>query len=573
MDGIGQQQVLHVAILFHPGIFKEDLVAGQRWRAGTGCFSLRDEGFLRQSFREGVERGGLVGLQGLECLANLRPGRTFRHPLPHPRGAVVEAVVESSVELENHDLAVDQFVRDFVFENLVTKAGHENDLKNNVFVARKERQIVFTGGLNLSHDLSFSRPSRHSPCFFMNLAKRDERRRTLFLSYLYPSFFGSGSQIRAAALVRMLAEREDVHLLVVYPHTRNRGTRDVELERLCRKVEFMPFQGNSAGGDLGPQSVGEAGSEPRVVPEAELIGAIRRFYDENELNSLFVFRLESCFLLKGHLDSFPRRFLDLDESAWRRINMLDRIKTISSASTPEVSDRRLQMALRMMEREMVPRFQKIFVSSETEQAEVGRLTGLAHIHVLPNIFPHRPSLPPPPASQVREIFFVGLFSHFPNLDAVLYFHREIFPLIQKKLAAPVIFRVVGSPCSNPLLEIGRDSNVRLMGYQADLEPFYASASVAVVPLRAGAGTRIKILEAFAHGRPVVSTTIGAAGLAVTHGADILLADEPEAFAQACVQILESPALAARLVENGARLHRERYSPEILQRCYDEVVGG
>jgi glycosyltransferase involved in cell wall biosynthesis len=406
-----------------------------------------------------------------------------------------------------------------------------------------------------------------------NLAERDGRQRTLFLSNLYPSFFGTGSQIRAAALVRMLAEREDVHLLVVYPHEKNRGTRDVELESLCRKVEFIPFRMGGVSAEPASAPAGAVESGPRVLPQAELNGAIRRFYDEHGLNSLFVFRLESCFFLKGHLDSFPRRFLDLDESAWRRIDMLDRIKTISSASTPETSDRRLQVALRMMEREMIPRFQKIFVSSETEKAEVGRLSDFAPIHVLPNIFSHRPSLPPPPASQVREIFFVGLFSHFPNVDAVLYFHREIFPLIQKKLAAPVIFRVVGSPCSGPLLEIGRDPNVRLMGYQADLEPFYASASVAVVPLRAGAGTRIKILEAFVYGRPVVSTTIGATGLAVTHGADILLADEPEAFAEACVQILESPALAARLVENGARLHRERYSPEILQRRYDEVVRG
>lgn len=410
-----------------------------------------------------------------------------------------------------------------------------------------------------------------SATLFTVMTNRPEcgvRRRTLFLSYLYPSFLGTGSQIRAAALVRMLAAREDVHVLVVHPHENTPGPRDIEMEGLCRKMEFVPLLSDEGAADSAPRD-GE--SAPRAIEKSKLIGPIQRFYEENRLDSLFVYRLESCFLLKGRLDLFPRRYLDLDELASRRINMLDQLKAISIATTPEPTDRRLQLAIRMMEREIIPRFEKTFASSEVEVAEARRLAGNAQVHVLPNIFPGRSIQHQTPVSQPREILFVGSFAHFPNVDAVLYFHRAIFPLILQKLSAPVIFRVVGSSSSELLLEMGRDPQVRFMGYQESLDPYYARASLAVVPLRAGAGTRIKILEAFVHGRPVVSTTIGAAGLAVTHGENILLADTPEDFAQACVQVLENPSHAARLVQGGKSLHRERYSAETLLRLYDKAM--
>jgi len=393
----------------------------------------------------------------------------------------------------------------------------------------------------------------------MRPMENPERRRTLFLTYLYPSFFGTGAQIRSAALVRMLAAREDVHLLVIQPRENNPAVRDAELDNLCKKIEFIPLTPAGEPGGLAPE-------------KPQLIGPIRRFYEENQLNSLFVFRIESCFFLTGGvLNTFPRRYLDLDELTSRRINMLEQLKSISGATTTEPADRRLQMVIRMMEKDFIPRFQKTFVSSEVEAAEARRLTGFEHVHVLPNIYPRRQLLPPSPASTPREILFVGTFSHFPNVDAVLYFHRAILPLIRRRLAEEVVFRVVGSPRPESIGELAQDPAVQLMGYQKDLEPHYARASLAVAPLRAGAGTRIKILEAFSYGRPVVSTSISAAGLDVVDGENILLADAPEDFALACVKILESPGLAARLVANGRRLHEEHYSAGTLLRLYDDAM--
>ena len=133
------------------------------------------------------------------------------------------------------------------------------------------------------------------------------------------------------------------------------------------------------------------------------------------------------------------------------------------------------------------------------------------------------------------------------------------------------FESLGAGHMDALECVKHQRGVELMGYQQDLAPFYTAAAVVAVPLRAGTGTRLKILEAFVHGRAVVSTSIGAEGLEVTDRKNILLADDPAAFAQACIEIIDQPKLAEEICEGATRLHREHYSEEALLRCYAKIT--
>ena len=105
--------------------------------------------------------------------------------------------------------------------------------------------------------------------------------------------------------------------------------------------------------------------------------------------------------------------------------------------------------------------------------------------------------------------------------------------------------------------------MRVHGYVPDLDPFLASASVSIVPLRVGGGTRLKILNALAHGIPTVSTTIGAEGLDLEDGRDLLLADDPETFAHQVAVLLSDEDQRARLRANGRRSVESRYSWQAL----------
>jgi glycosyltransferase involved in cell wall biosynthesis len=229
------------------------------------------------------------------------------------------------------------------------------------------------------------------------------------------------------------------------------------------------------------------------------------------------------------------------------------------------------VANQVLEKTLVHRFDHVFVASETEAREVRRHTAFQHPSVLPNIRPLKWAPMPPPVAGPREILFVGVLSYSPNQDGVLWFCREVLPLLQQKPCDSVLFRIVGFGDTSGLDPIRDLRGVDLSGYQADLAPFYARAAMAVVPLRAGSGTRLKILEAFAYGRPVVSTTIGAEGLAVTHLQDILLADTAETFAQACRSLIDQPDLVSRITHSASRLCRELYSEEALLRAYDKVM--
>lgn len=167
----------------------------------------------------------------------------------------------------------------------------------------------------------------------------------------------------------------------------------------------------------------------------------------------------------------------------------------------------------------------------------------------------------PPAAEAEEpdVVFVGSMDWLPNQDAVAWFVDKVLPLVRRE--APARFVVVGRrpPASIRRLDDGR--TVLVTGTVEDVRPFVGSAQVVVVPIRIGGGTRIKIFEAMAMERAVVSTTVGAEGLPVTHGRDILLADDAAAFAGHVVRLLGNRDERVQLGEAGRRLVQERHSWE------------
>lgn len=165
---------------------------------------------------------------------------------------------------------------------------------------------------------------------------------------------------------------------------------------------------------------------------------------------------------------------------------------------------------------------------------------------------------PAGSGQPSELLFLGSLDWFPNRDAVQYMIEEILPVIRS--AQPdVILRIVGRrPPADFIRKFEEVEGVRILGEVEDVRPHLERAGIVVVPLRIGGGSRIKILESLAMGKAVISTRVGAEGLAVEHGRDICLADTPKEFAQ-CVQQLSSDGERVRLGRNGRTLVEQRYS--------------
>jgi sugar transferase (PEP-CTERM/EpsH1 system associated) len=166
-----------------------------------------------------------------------------------------------------------------------------------------------------------------------------------------------------------------------------------------------------------------------------------------------------------------------------------------------------------------------------------------------------------------RVVFTGSMEYYPNVQAVIFFAQRCWPLI-RALVPHATWQIVGK---NPLPEVQKLSElpgVTVTGTVPDVRPSLSSAEVAVVPLLIGSGTRLKILEALAMRRAVVSTSIGCEGLSVVPGEHLVVADQPEAFAQAVVTLMNEPELRKKFGNAGRELVEAAYSWE---RCGSQLL--
>jgi glycosyltransferase involved in cell wall biosynthesis len=167
------------------------------------------------------------------------------------------------------------------------------------------------------------------------------------------------------------------------------------------------------------------------------------------------------------------------------------------------------------------------------------------------------SRPADPKPDGRSIVFFGLMSYMPNIDGATYFIREIWPRIAQANPQARCKIIGGSPPPSLLALAG--PRIEFTGFVPDLRPHLAEAAAIVVPLRIGGGTRLKIVEAMAMSKAIVSTTLGAEGIDAVPERDILIADEPAAFADAVTRLLTEPGLATRIGNSARELSEARYA--------------
>jgi polysaccharide biosynthesis protein PslH len=182
----------------------------------------------------------------------------------------------------------------------------------------------------------------------------------------------------------------------------------------------------------------------------------------------------------------------------------------------------------------------------------------------------RPTDPPPDG---RTVVYFGLLSTVPNIDGVVHFVENIWPRIAE-LDPEARCKIIGGRPPPSLLALA-GPRIELTGFVSDLRPHLAAAAAVVVPLRLGGGTRLKIVEAMAMGKAIVSTSLGTEGIEAVPGRDILVEDQPAAFADAVHRLLAEPGLAARIGQSARQLVVGRYSwseaARALERFYRRIL--
>ncbi len=366
--------------------------------------------------------------------------------------------------------------------------------------------------------------------------------RILYICYAPPAHARLGPARRHYHVLDQLCRFYDVHLLSVgnaseaEVFAREFGTR-------IRGCTFAPRSGGTARTFLRKAwrtLTGRCDFLPAHEPE------LRRLCAEITSTQSFDAILLSILLLRPL--PLPRGVPIIGDTHNAEFDVLRRMAALSDSVLHRHYARCQWPSTRREEQACGRTVDLVLATSNRDRRVFETELALTNVAVIPNGIDLQefavPAAPPEPAS----IVFSGLMSYYPNQQAVRWFLDAILPIVRQKLPRAKLV-VAGAAPPRWLRERAGD-HVEVTGRVADIRPYLARATVVIAPLLIGGGTRVKILEAAAMGKPVVSTTLGAEGLDMRHGESILLGDDPDAFARHVIAVLDDPRLAARIGTNG-----------------------
>ena len=387
--------------------------------------------------------------------------------------------------------------------------------------------------------------------------------RILFLTPQLPFPPQKGTALRNWGLIQGLAERHEISLLSFVEPDR-KPTIAAPLGRACRRIALVPQpvrtrweriqdMVTTSQPDMALRLASQAydralrdwmADHPFDIVQIEGI-ELAPYLDtlrESPQNAQIVFDDHNCeYVLQ------ERTFLtDLySPNRW------------SGAAYSFVQWRRL----RRYEARICREADQVLAVSDADAEALRDLVPGLEIHVIPNGIDtdaYQPSLSDADEADSYRLVFTGTMDFRPNVDAVLWFAREVLPLVQAKVPN-VRFEVVGQRPHPRLKPLAQDPSIVLTGWVEDVKPYFERATVYVAPLRMGGGTRLKLLEAMSMEKPIVATSLGAEGYPVETGRELLLADSPSDFADAVVSLLESRA---------RRLELGRVARAFVEEWYD-----
>lgn len=386
--------------------------------------------------------------------------------------------------------------------------------------------------------------------------------KVLFLSQIVPYPPHGGVLQRGYNLVRELGRGATVHLLAfVHPDVlpTEAACRDSQaaLEKFCEAVEYFPLWPKASPVHrIAGLAVGALSTRPFSVLAHRSATFRRRVAELVETKNFDVIHVDTIALAQ-FLDqrwSIPTVLTHHNIES----QLMERRAGAESGLLARLYLRRETQKLMAYEEKMSGTFDvNVFVAQTDEKTLMGRVPGV-RTAIVPNGVDIE-YFTPNPGKDMPALIYTGGMNMFANRDAVMFFLSEIWPLIRNQVPE-VRFFAVGQDPPKELLELAaRDPQVIVTGYVNDVRPLVWDATVYVVPLRVGGGTRLKVLDAMAMGKAMVSTSIGCEGLEVRPDEHLLVADSPAQFADKTVKLLRDSRHRDTLGRTARELVERRYS--------------
>jgi glycosyltransferase involved in cell wall biosynthesis len=403
-----------------------------------------------------------------------------------------------------------------------------------------------------------------------------DRLNILYVSPMPPSPPRFGAQARMHGLMTNLARRNDLTAVCLVDRDFDLEASRRAMEAYCKEVVVLENPHGKNGIYKRALQLRSLASRRSFEQHRSTVPALQSAIDRLMARTRFdVVNVEFPYLSYLRFDRAgprPPVVVDAHDIAY------DIVRQFALRST--APSRRLYGAVnwRKLRREELGAFRKasaVTVCSVADQERVRADDPAIRTVVVPNaadVDLYKPR-PEDPAPDGRSVVFFGLLATRPNIDGATWFVNEVWPHVVR--ARPdAQCKIIGKGAGKEILDLARPG-VEIVGFVEDLRPHLARAAAIVVPLRLGSGTRLKIVEGMAMGKAIVSTTLGAEGIDVTDGQNILVADEPPAFAAAVVRLMGDPELAASLGAAARKLAVDRYAwsaaADQLENLFRELI--
>lgn len=385
--------------------------------------------------------------------------------------------------------------------------------------------------------------------------------RILLITNNLPYPPNSGFPLRVYNLLYRIAEKHEVWLATFTPADQNHSDL-AYLQKLCNGIVTSTFQNEGVfDHPITALHYLIKGIPPnlRVFESRDLADQIQDLIARIDFD---IIQIEDSHM-SIYLDVIPKSLHPKTILTFHDVNFkkYERLIQLEPKSTRKARTWLHSYMMRHWEPLYAERFGCCVAMSNSDRDLLRAANPKLKIEVIPNGVDTKQYQFLPLSEKAPTLIFVGNMAYRPNIDAVSYFCHSIYPKIQVEYPQAE-FWVVGKNPSPEVFGISGDG-IRVIGQVDDLLPYYNNSTISVVPLRAGGGTRLKILEAMALGRPVVTTSMGCEGLNVVNGVHLLIADNPDQFADCVLQLLRDKQLQLKLAQQARNLVVNRYDWDVV----------
>ena len=389
-----------------------------------------------------------------------------------------------------------------------------------------------------------------------------DRLRILWLSHFVPYPPKGGCFQRSYNLIAQAGRRHDVHLLAMRPKAAATADADAEaraaLLRHCRSVTLLDISAATRPAALARRAVISALTGRSLTVTLFDSPEMRRLVRDAQA-SADVVHLDSISLA-GYLPDLDDRPTLMTHHGAESFMIRRRIGNERSLARKAFFAAEW-LTLRRAERLACPRVGVNVVMSDLDGAIMQAIAPATYRVVENGV--DVDFFQPLPVVDGHSLVFAGRLDQYSNRDGIVHFMETAWPLLTARHPDARITIVGSNPPEHLRALASRDPRIEVTGFVDDVRPYFARATAAICPIRDGGGTRIKVLDALAQGKPLIATTIGCEGLDVVPDRDVLIGDTPDAFAAQIARVFDDAPLRAALAREGRRLIERVYSWEIL----------